>query len=161
MKTMINQLKKRLKPRAVIVGVGNPIKTDDGIGPYIVNKLAEKLSEAAALKFVDAGRMPENHIGKILTIRPAVVIVIDAVQSDGEDITIIECEDIKDTTVSTHNFSLKLFMQQIKEAGIDVFMIGIKPESVALGEGFTPQAKKRADEFIKEFRGLLEDICTN
>ena len=50
--------------RTVVLGVGNTLKGDDGVGPLVCERLAGKISATV----IDAGTVPENHIGPIAKV---------------------------------------------------------------------------------------------
>jgi hypothetical protein len=74
MSDIIEILHNRLVGRVARVGVGNPIRGDDGAGPHVIARLEGRRSAL----LIDAGEVPENYVGKIAAWRPDVVCVIDA-----------------------------------------------------------------------------------
>ena len=68
------ELKKFLEnyENLVIMGIGNELKTDDGLGPYIINYLTPKLKNKNNVTLINAGSAPENFTGKIKTLNPSV-----------------------------------------------------------------------------------------
>ncbi|MBD3277109.1 MAG: hydrogenase maturation protease, partial [Candidatus Aegiribacteria sp.] len=73
------ELNDKLRGRVVFVGIGNLLKGDDALGPKLVEELASK-----GLKTVDAGTTPENYIGKVASMEPDTVVLIDAVHLDSK-----------------------------------------------------------------------------
>jgi len=151
----MHKLQQLLKGRVAIVGIGNTLRGDDGVGPYIANALKSTRIDVLIL---DAGSTPENYLGKIVKFKPDMVLLIDALELGGKagEYRITGAAKLKDTTLSTHNFSSKLLIDYLKEeADADVFMLGIQPESIKLGEGLSDDVKKTADSVIDFFAGLL------
>ncbi|MHC4364602.1 MAG: hypothetical protein ACYSTJ_03955 [Planctomycetota bacterium] len=60
---VLAQLKKLRGPKTVIVGIGNILKGDDGVGPLICQQL--RGNEICA-ELIDAGTVPENYIQPIV-----------------------------------------------------------------------------------------------
>ena len=63
-----SQLKNFLEgfEKLIVLGVGNELKCDDGVGPYIIKKLKEDMVEDKdRLLLIDAQTVPENFTGKI------------------------------------------------------------------------------------------------
>lgn len=150
MKAYVEKRLARILKRGsvVFVGAGNSIRGDDGVGPYVILKLK---AYSLKLKAIDAGDMPENYIKTVAGLKPRTVALIDAVDFGAEagQIEVFQADKIKDTTVSTHNMSLKLFSEHIKQLiGSEVLLIGIQPHSVKFGEGLSGAVKKTADELI-------------
>ena len=154
-----NKIRQILKSGEVVfVGIGNTIRGDDGVGPYVISKFVQR---TVSYEFIDAGEMPENYIGKITKLKPKTVIIIDALDFDGKpgQIKILTPDKIQDITFSTHGMSLGLFTERIKQlSGAEVLFIGIKPYYVGLKEGLTDIIKAEADALIKM---IGESICMN
>ena len=56
-----SQLTKFLEgcEKLIVLGVGNELKSDDGVGPFIVKKLKYENIENKNLLFIDAKTVPE------------------------------------------------------------------------------------------------------
>ena len=141
----INERKKVL-----IIGMGNRLKGDDGVGSIIAEKLKEKIREEN-LFVIDAENAPENYTGKIKEISPELLLIIDAVDfgSYPGDFRIFEIDEIKDTTVSTHNFSISLLKKFIKVD--EIYLLGIQPENISFGENLSERVKKSVEKIIEKF----------
>ena len=72
------QILEHLGPGAVIVGIGNRDKGDDGAGPIVAERLASRGVERA----LDCGGVPENYVSRIARLEPTDVILVDAVDFD-------------------------------------------------------------------------------
>lgn len=149
--------------RVAFVGVGNIMRADDGVGPYIVSKIRDEgrvRSEAepprrgwkrddGRLYFIDAGQMPENYIGRIAKFKPHTVVIIDALdfKSEPGQIKVAAADRVNNAVFSTHGMPLNLFTEQIRQlTGADVLLFGIQPKSTALCEGLTEAVKSQADK---------------
>jgi hydrogenase 3 maturation protease len=68
--------------RVAVIGVGNRMRGDDGVGSVI----AERLQELAkgSLLVIDAETVPENYLGVLLDSKPEVALFVDAVDFGGE-----------------------------------------------------------------------------
>lgn len=131
MTDIIEILQDRLVGRVAIVGVGNPMRGDDGAGPHIVARLEGRTSAL----LVDAGEVPENYVGKIAAWKPDVVCVIDAamIGMTPGSLGLIEAEEFGASSFSTHNPSMAPFATYLhREAGCLVFAIGIQPQQTTL-----------------------------
>ena len=141
------KFKNRLQGKILIVGIGNPLRGDDGVGPEIINRLKNPLP---TLFLFDVGEVPENYLGKIVKEKPNTIVLIDAIDfgADPGTIQIIERDDIRDESLSTHNVSLNLVAKYLQEeTSADVFLIGIQPETTEFGK-----------EISEPVRGSLEKI---
>jgi len=130
----------------VFVGMGNILLGDDGIGPEMAALLAEH-----GYVTVDAGTVPENHIGAVARLQPSTVVLIDAVHLGREPgaVELLGREEIlSGVGFSTHSLSPVLVMERLEqETGAEVVMLAIQPGSLEFG---TPLTQPLAD--------LLRDV---
>ena len=53
--------------KLIVLGIGNELKCDDGIGPFIIKRLNEEdIEDGERILFIDAKTVPENFTGKII-----------------------------------------------------------------------------------------------
>ena len=121
--------------RVAIVGVGNEMKGDDGIGPLVAEHFHEKIKDMHEALLVKT-YAPENIIGKIISFRPRIVIVFDAAIFDADpgECRLVEKEELITFSMSTHNAPLGIFFEIIKES-VDarIYLIGIQVKSTRFG----------------------------
>jgi len=151
------ELKKRLRGKVVIVGIGNTLRGDDGAGPELIKQLKNsKLSTLSSkLSLIDVGEVPENYLGKIAEHKPDTIILVDAVDfgSPPGSVRIIEQDTLKEESFSTHNASIKLTMKYLRTKTKSlVFLLGIQPmKNLQIGSGLSEpvkQAIRRIEEFL-------------
>ncbi len=134
--------------KTLVVGVGNTLRRDDGIGPYITGRL----NPGARLQVIDAGFAPENIIEEAVEAAPEKILIIDAAdfRGRGGEVRIIEKEHIPETTVSTHSIPLNVISELIAERlSCRITFIGIQPVSVVMGEGLSEAVRESADCIIR------------
>lgn len=134
------ELKALLTGKVVLLGIGNILKGDDGIGPELIKRLTGRCS----YKLIDCGTTPENYVGPIRKEKPDTLILIDCADfgaAPGE-IGIFEKERIKEVGLTTHDASCKLLMQVLSESAPSIFMIAIQPKSTQFGESLSAEAEE-------------------
>ena len=144
--------------KLIILGVGNELKSDDGIGPFIVNKLIEEDLQRDNLLFINAETVPENFTGKIRKEKPSHVIIVDAclMGSNPGEMKIVDKDDFANIGISTHSMSLSYFVKYLeKDTDFKVIFVGIEPETMDWGENPTPNVEKTAYEFIETIKGII------
>ena len=144
--------------KLIILGIGNELKCDDGIGPFIINKLKESDIENEGLLLIDAETVPENFTGKIRKENPSHIILIDACLMDSNpgDIKIVDHEDFANIGISTHSMSLSFFVKYLQQDNdFKIIFVGIEPESMDYSDNPTEIVEKSALEFIDLLRGIL------
>ncbi len=74
-----NQLGQICGQDALIVGIGNTLKGDDGAGVLICQQLKDIIGQ----NVIDAGTVPENYIQPIIKKAPKVLLILDAIDFGG------------------------------------------------------------------------------
>ncbi|MDO5814363.1 MAG: hydrogenase maturation peptidase HycI [Methanobrevibacter sp.] len=140
------------------MGVGNELKSDDGVGPFVVKKLKEQNIENDNLLFIDAKTVPENFTGKIRKENPTHLIIVDACLMDLNpgDIKIVEKHEFANIGISTHSMSLSFFVRYLeKDTDIRIIFVGIEPETMDWGAKPTSEVEKSSIEFIETLKGII------
>ena len=144
--------------KLIVLGVGNELKSDDGVGPFIINKLIDENIEKDNLLFINAETVPENFTGKIRKENPSHVIIVDACLMGGKpgEIRIVDKDDFANIGISTHSMSLSYFVKYLeRDNNFKVIFVGIEPETMDWGENPTPDVEKTAWEFIEILKGII------
>lgn len=145
--------------KLIILGVGNELKCDDGVGPYIIKKLKEEnIEDKKKLLFIDAQTVPENFTGKIRKEKPTHLIIVDACLMDEEPGTmkIVNKYDFANIGISTHSMSLSFFVRYLeKDTEFRIIFVGIEPESMDYADKPTPKVAEAADEFVNILKELI------
>ncbi|WP_292847320.1 hydrogenase maturation peptidase HycI [Methanobrevibacter sp.] len=144
--------------KLIVLGVGNELKSDDGVGPFIIKKLKEENIEDNNLLFIDGKTVPENFTGKIRKEKPTHLIIVDAclMESQPGDMRIVNKEDFANIGISTHSMSLSFFVRYLeKDTDFRIIFVGFEPETMDWGEKPTPKVEKAAYEFIETLKGII------
>ncbi len=145
--------------KLIILGVGNELKCDDGVGPFIIKKLqAEDIEDKDKLLFINAETVPENFTGKLRKESPSHIIIVDACLMGGKpgDIKIVDKYDFANIGISTHSMSLSFFVRYLeKDNDFKLIFVGIEPESMDYSEKLTENVEKSAYEFIDILKGIV------
>ncbi|MCF8217681.1 MAG: hydrogenase maturation protease [Bacteroidales bacterium] len=130
---------------SLFVGMGNRIKSDDGVGIYI----SKELEKEKNLNVIIAENSIENYLGKINKQNAHRIIFIDAVdfgERPGYS-HFLQVDELTDTTTNTHNLSLHTISRFIQSPL--KWIIGIQASDVSFGIGLSQQVKKTADKIVK------------
>ena len=155
-----SQLSNFLKDceKLIVLGVGNELKSDDGVGPYIISKLKEENIENKNLLFIDAQTVPENFTGKIRKEKPTHIIIVDACLMDSNpgDMQIVNKYEFANIGISTHSMSLSFFVRYLeKDTDFRIIFVGIEPKTMDFGNAPTPQVQEAAERFIETLKGII------
>ena len=131
--------------RLLFVGVGNVLKSDDGVGVIICRQIIESNNISALTVEVSI----ENYIGKINSLDPGAIVILDCMEmgSPPGSCRLIALDDVEDITFNTHNISLARLGEFFKTP---TFILGIQPLSVEFGEMLSPAVQKTADRIIRQ-----------
>jgi len=143
--------------RVVIVGVGNPLARDEGLGPRAIERLARR-DLPAAVEVIDAGTDLLAVIGDLEGAER--VILIDAVQTGAEPGTIhrFTLEELLEKAAdepewrSAHDLTVVGAVRLAEATGTRLpptVVFGVEPGEVALGEGLTPAVEAALDGLIE------------
>lgn len=144
--------------KLIILGVGNELKSDDGIGPFVIKRLKEEGIENDNLLFIDAETVPENFTGKIRKEEPTHLIIVDACLMDSQPgfMQVVDKNDFANIGISTHSMSLSFFVRYLeKDTDFKIIFVGIEPETMDWGERPTPKVENAANEFIETLKGII------
>lgn len=144
--------------KLIVLGVGNELKCDDGVGPFIIKKLKDENIENKNLLFINAETVPENFTGKIRKEKPTHLIIVDACLIDSEpgDMKIVNKYEFTNIGISTHSMSLSFFVRYLeKGTEFAITFVGIEPESMDYSEELTPKVEKSANEFIEILKEIV------
>lgn len=142
--------------KIIILGVGNELKSDDGAGPYVIDRLGDVSSENVIL--IDAQTVPENFTGKIRKEQPSHLVIVDACLMDEEPgtVKIVNRDDFNNIGISTHSMSLSYFVKYLEQDNsFNVIFIGIEPELMEFANALTPKVKEGADNLVEIIREIL------
>ena len=144
--------------KLIVLGIGNELKSDDGIGPFIINKLKNENIENDNILFIDTKTVPENFTGKIRKENPTHLIIVDAclMGLNPGDINIVNRYDFANIGISTHSMSLSYFVKFLeKDSNINILFVGIEPETMEFGEKPTQKVENAAYNFIDILKGII------
>jgi hydrogenase 3 maturation protease len=145
-------LEERLREPTCLVGIGNLLRRDDGVGPWIIGAVRGDLA-GTPVSVLDAQDVPENFVHVLARAACRNVIFVDAVAAPGPPGTVVFgplAGFAEAGSFSTHRMALSFSGRFLEEAGKTVFLLGIVPEDLDFGAGLTVPVA-RAAEAIRDF----------
>ena len=134
----------------LLVCLGNSLRTDDGVGPY----LAEQLETVPGICIENAGDRPERAIDFVSKHRPAKLVFLDAADFGGPPGALrqIEVAELSGRCLSSHRLPLAALIDWIEtEYSTPCRCLGIQAGSMQLGEELTPEVAQAAVQVVKWF----------
>ena len=133
--------------RIGIVGIGNPLRQDDGIGIVLLDKLMDVKNDLPHdLEYVDGGIGGMNLLHVLA--RFDVMILIDAVNFNGRpgELKVFTPDELRSLkplqTLSTHVldfFEVLRLSTQLHEEPEELYICGIQPKQVSEGMQLSPE----------------------
>jgi len=145
-----------MRKKIGIIGLGNPLRRDDGIGLLLLQHLqTQKKILPKNIEYIDGGTSGMNLLH--LLAQFDVVMLIDAVDFKGKpgDARVFSLKDIrsvkKPVIMSTYDsdfLSILRLSQELKELPETLVVFSIQPQDVSYGIGLS-----------KEIEMILDDLC--
>lgn len=144
-----------------IIGIGNILRKDDGIGVHVINKL-EKEGLTSTIQLVDGGTSTLDMLGYFLDYER--IIVVDCLKAGYEPGTIykIKAEDIKNykkESLSIHDVQILdvVKMANMMDRFPSVVIFGIEPKEIEFDLELSDVMKSKIPEVIKLIKKELEN----
>ena len=131
--------------RLLFIGVGNVLKSDDGVGVTISRQIVETSNIMALTVEVSI----ENYIGKINSINPGAIVILDCMELGASPGTIrlVTLDNVEDITFNTHNISLGKLGNFFP---YPTYVLGIQPHTTVFGDKLSPPVQNAADRIIRK-----------
>ena len=149
---MLTEMDSESNGRVVVLGVGNEIMTDDGVGVHVARALASE-NLAATVEIIEGATIIDCLPGGEPIDK---LIVVDAVSGGDEPGAIyrftpdqIEVGAVRPTSI--HQLGLIDSLKMSEIAGIkprETVVIGVEPKKVELGMELSPEIQNRIPEVV-------------
>jgi hydrogenase maturation protease len=141
------------RPAVLVLGIGNILLHDEGIGVYVIREL-QKSDIPYHVELLDGGTAGADLLDDICDRLK--VIVVDAVDADIEPGTVLRIrpEDLipsANPSVSLHDVGLAETLAMARHMNCepkDVVIFGVKPKDISPGLGLTPETNAILPEII-------------
>jgi hydrogenase maturation protease len=152
--------------KIAILGFGNPVREDDGVGVYIIQELEKIIPKQENIQLFDMGTAAFEVLFKLKGNNK--IILVDAVINTGEPVgtvyklpaSEIEGKIQDDPMVFLHSLKwdqalsyAKKMLQQDYPEDIDVYLVAI--ENTSFNVGMSEEAKKGGDKVVQH---ILEEL---
>lgn len=140
----------------LIIGYGNPLRTDDGIGQIVVSRLAGRLRSSAVRVITSHQLMPE--LAEPIS-RASIAVFVDA--CEGECLGAVDCQAIAPETIDgafTHHStpaSLLAAARELYGNAPEGLIISIAGRSFDYGTELSPQMTNALPHLTEQLIGLI------
>lgn len=162
-------MSRDIVPKIAVMGFGNPCRSDDAIGIYVIDRLREKLIGYPDINILDMGTSAFEVLFSLKGHQR--IIIIDAVvNSDNAAGTIfkvpateIQASIIEDPLVFLHSLKwdqalsyAKKIMADTFPADINVFLIAV--ENTSLDIRLSEEVRLAGDKVVHHIYGELTEV---
>jgi len=149
--------------RKIILGLGNTLNKDEGLGVHALKSLELLLGEIEELEFVDGGVLGLNLLPWVE--ESSHLLIIDAINAGKEPGSVIEMtgDQIPMYTgikMSDHQITFQevLGLAKFREKlPLNLHLIGAQPIDLAIGLDLSPQIESKIPEIVKRAENHLSD----
>ncbi|MCF7847404.1 MAG: hydrogenase maturation protease [Kiritimatiellales bacterium] len=145
--------------RIAVVGVGNLLLSDDGVGVHAVRILeADGLN---GISLIDAGTSILHAADLLLEMDR--ILVIDAVKGGQKPGTVylMQGNDVQESTtyMSMHSLGLKSALRMLPSAvkPVDWTLLGVEPASLEYGTELSPEVQEVLPDVVFEANRLVKE----
>jgi len=152
-----------------VIGIGNPLRKDDGIGIVLLEKLVEIKDDLPDdIEYIDGGTGGMNLLH--LFARFDIVVFIDAVNFGGEiaESKFFNSEDVISKNIqikiSTHGYNILKIIQLSKKLGEnpdEIFIFGVQPQDMTPGTRLSHEIQENIDLLVDNLKVELKNIMEN
>jgi hydrogenase maturation protease len=144
-----------MRKPVVVLGLGNPLMADEGIGVHLVERLMESAADYPAVDFVDAGTGGLSVLHQIEGRHKAIVIDCAFMDEPPGAIRRFTPEEVRSTKVLAHQslheadlMRILAMARQLGQGPDQIVIFGIQPERVEPGLDLSQTLTERIDEYI-------------
>jgi hydrogenase maturation protease len=149
-----------------IIGIGNLLRKDDGVGIFLLERLQKQKKELPKnIEFIDGGTGGMNLLH--LLAQFDTVLLIDAVDFKGRpgETRVFSLKDIqsqkKPVMISTHDsdfLNLLRLSQELKELPEILVIFGVQLRDISHGIGLSKEIETVLDDLILKLQNEIQDF---
>ena len=139
-----------IKDRLLVLGLGNILMGDDGIGVHVIAEL-KKLDMTGNVDIIDGGTVGIDILDILSLYRK--VFVADAMINSGEDIRLFSVDELlikqDDSNYSMHDINLTSTISLMKALNIripSITILGIPAGDISHGAGLSDDCKRHLSD---------------
>lgn len=161
--SLLNEEADGPSPRITILGIGNLLLKDEGVGIHLVQKLSARGIDRENLNIVDGGTSPD--IMSLIDHDIDKLIIVDAVKAGNSPGTVYRVDsdnlDLDSATpISLHEIgvldSLKM-MALLNKQPKSTVIVGVEPKAIDYGLELSPEVEAKVPEIVKIILKEIEE----
>ncbi len=153
--------KRNKNTRVAVVGVGNILLQDEGIGIHVIRALQKVIGDRSDVELIDGGTSPDALLGLEAVPR---LILVDATRGGGPPGSIYRFHpsDISveyQTITSLHQMGLLDSLKMMQLSGNqpdEIIIIGVEPKEIDWGLELTPELREKLPQIVT---AVMDDLA--
>ncbi|HRY14618.1 MAG TPA: HyaD/HybD family hydrogenase maturation endopeptidase [Candidatus Competibacteraceae bacterium] len=150
--------------QVIVLGVGNILLRDEGVGVRVVETLAERYVLPPEIEIVDGGTVGMDLLDTLAGCDH--LLICDAVQTGAPPATVVKLADAEvpalfQTRYSPHQLGLSEVLATLilmEEAPKAITLIGVVPADLELGAELSPEVGAVVDQAVEALVAELQGI---
>lgn len=145
--------------KIIVLGIGNVLMMDDGIGIYLIEELSRQNTDSS-ISFLIGESDIDYCIEQIMDA--SFVIIVDAAVSESEpgSLTVYHLSDLhehRELDISSHNFHLfnMLYLQKDRIKG---FLIGVEPYEIQFHIGLSKMLNEEWNSILQDVSDTIDEL---
>lgn len=151
--------------RIMVMGIGNVLMQDDGVGVHVISKL-EELDLPPQVELVDAGTHSYDLLEYFSQVD--ICIVVDAMHAGGKPGTVyrvpLEELDMKPNpnihSLHEISFAEAMYMLNLEGYHPQVLVYGVEPHTVDLGLELTPVVAEQLPLIVESIKQDIQEMMS-
>jgi len=144
-----------LSKKVAIIGIGNTLRRDDGIGIVILESLLN-FYKRRGLEYLNFGSASFDLLHRIKSYD--VILIIDGINAglEAAELKVGKLKDLRykldSCASSTHELNLKIFFELSQEMGIKtkIYLAGIQVKDTSYGAGLSQALEDKKEGLIRQ-----------
>ncbi|MBN1973882.1 MAG: hydrogenase maturation protease [Sedimentisphaerales bacterium] len=144
-----------MKKHTIVLGLGNPLMSDEGIGVFLLNRLSELSDKYPLVEFFDAGTGGMNLLYLFEGREKAVFIDCANMKEEPGQIRKFTPEQVRSVKQlahqSLHEQDLMKIIKMAKYLGQcpkNIVIFGIQPKETSLGQTISRELEEKIDDYV-------------
>ncbi len=153
----------KLETPIVVLGLGNPLMADEGIGVHVVERLHQRADRYPDVEFIDAGTGGMSVLHWIEGRRKAVFVDCAFMGGEPGQIRRFTPEEVRSTKVLAHQslheadlLRILTLAEQLDQSPEEVIIFGIEPETVEPRQGLSDVLADRIEQYMGKIEAELK-----
>ena len=152
-----------MRRATVVLGLGNPLMADEGIGVHLLGRLARRAAQYPEVEFVDAGTGGMSVLHLIEGRTKAIFIDCAFMGQEPGTLKRFTPEEVRTTKVLAHQslheadlLRLLALAEALGQGPEDVVIFGIEPQVVEPRQGISPALLDKTGHYLSEILSELQ-----